>query len=149
MGGEQSKQSVASKTSRATRGERGTAGSSSSAMDKTPGSSKPGKDEDEKDEEGIVGEGLLGEGRFLEVPRRAHNVCGVFEEIFLIMEPFDDQMERDLAIYNIFNFMEPWKVILTFFIQDGLLWFIRGETNKKTLSDRGLKIRDANGSRNF
>ncbi|KAL7080171.1 hypothetical protein ACQ4LE_000944 [Meloidogyne hapla] len=118
MGGEQSKQSVASKTSRATRGERGTAGSSSSAMDKTPGSSKPGKDEDEKDEEGIVGEGLLGEGRFLEVPRRAHNVCGVFEEIFLIMEPFDDQMERDLAIYNIFNFMEPWKVLFLYLLQN-------------------------------
>ncbi|CAK5012860.1 unnamed protein product [Meloidogyne enterolobii] len=108
MGGGQSK-SVASKTSRATRGERGTAGSDSSAMDKTPASSNmKGEDKDDDKEDGIVGEGLLGEGRFLEVPRRAHNVCGIFEDTYLIVEPFDDQMERDLAIYSIFNSQQPW-----------------------------------------
>uniref|UniRef100_A0A915LTP8 Protein kinase domain-containing protein n=1 Tax=Meloidogyne javanica TaxID=6303 RepID=A0A915LTP8_MELJA len=108
MGGGQSK-SIASKTSRATRGERGTAGSDSSAMDKTPASSNmKGEDKDDDKEDGIVGEGLLGEGRFLEVPRRAHNVCGIFEDTYLIVEPFDDQMERDLAIYSIFNSQQPW-----------------------------------------
>lgn len=30
-----------------------------------------------------------------------------------------------------------------------LLWFIRGETNSKSLSARGVKIWDANGSREF
>nr|CAD2201081.1 unnamed protein product [Meloidogyne enterolobii] len=37
-----------------------------------------------------------------------------------------------------------WKGIV-----EELLWFIRGETNSKTLSDRGVKIWDANGSRQF
>jgi hypothetical protein len=114
MGGKQSKTSVVSKTSRTTRGTRGTRGerataeSSSSVMDKTLGQKENNFDEDR--EEGIIGEGLLGEGRFLEVPRRAHNVCGIFEEIFLIMEPIDDQIERDLAIYMIFNFNENGEV---------------------------------------
>lgn len=112
MGGGQSK-SIASKTSRATRGERGTAGSDSSAMDKTPASSNiKGEDKDDDKEDGIVGEGLLGEGRFLEVPRRAHNVCGIFEDTYLIVEPFDDQMERDLAIYSIFNTQQPWAPVI-------------------------------------
>jgi hypothetical protein len=30
-----------------------------------------------------------------------------------------------------------------------LLWFIHGQTNAKTLSERGVKIWDANGSRAF
>ncbi|KAL3105927.1 hypothetical protein niasHT_024984 [Heterodera trifolii] len=37
-----------------------------------------------------------------------------------------------------------WKGIV-----EELLWFIRGETNAKTLSSRGVKIWDANGSRAF
>lgn len=34
-------------------------------------------------------------------------------------------------------------------IVEELLWFIRGETNSKTLSEKGVKIWDANGSREF
>ena len=34
-------------------------------------------------------------------------------------------------------------------ILEELLWFIRGDTNTKTLSDKGVKIWDANGSRKF
>ncbi|KAI6175423.1 Thymidylate synthase [Aphelenchoides bicaudatus] len=37
-----------------------------------------------------------------------------------------------------------WKAIV-----EELLWFIRGETNSKTLSARGVKIWDANGAREF
>ncbi|KAI6211662.1 Thymidylate synthase [Aphelenchoides besseyi] len=37
-----------------------------------------------------------------------------------------------------------WKAIV-----EELLWFIRGETNSKSLSERGVKIWDANGSRKF
>ncbi|CAD5233972.1 unnamed protein product [Bursaphelenchus xylophilus] len=37
-----------------------------------------------------------------------------------------------------------WKAIV-----EELLWFIRGETNSKTLSAKGVKIWDANGSREF
>ncbi|KAI6223063.1 Thymidylate synthase [Aphelenchoides fujianensis] len=37
-----------------------------------------------------------------------------------------------------------WKAIV-----EELLWFIRGETNSKTLSERGVRIWDANGSRAF
>lgn len=37
-----------------------------------------------------------------------------------------------------------WKAIV-----EELLWFIRGETNSKTLSARGVKIWDANGARDF
>lgn len=37
-----------------------------------------------------------------------------------------------------------WKAIV-----EELLWFIRGETNARTLSERGVKIWDANGSRVF
>lgn len=37
-----------------------------------------------------------------------------------------------------------WRAIV-----EELLWFIRGETNSKTLSERGVKIWDANGSREF
>ncbi|CAK5013033.1 unnamed protein product [Meloidogyne enterolobii] len=56
------------------------------------------------------------------------------------------------ARYNLRNGVIPllttkrvfWKGIV-----EELLWFIRGETNSKTLSDRGVKIWDANGSRQF
>ena len=34
-------------------------------------------------------------------------------------------------------------------VVEELLWFIRGETNAKTLSDKKVKIWDANGSREF
>jgi thymidylate synthase len=34
-------------------------------------------------------------------------------------------------------------------VAEELLWFIRGSTNAKLLSDRGVKIWDANGSRQF
>ena len=37
-----------------------------------------------------------------------------------------------------------WRAIV-----EELLWFIRGETNSKTLSEKGVKIWDANGSRKF
>ncbi|KAI3419661.1 hypothetical protein GPALN_004097 [Globodera pallida] len=37
-----------------------------------------------------------------------------------------------------------WKGIV-----EEILWFIRGQTNAKTLSERGVKIWDANGSRAF
>jgi len=37
-----------------------------------------------------------------------------------------------------------WKAIV-----EELLWFIRGETNSKSLSAKGVKIWDANGSREF
>ncbi|KAI1722940.1 thymidylate synthase domain-containing protein [Ditylenchus destructor] len=37
-----------------------------------------------------------------------------------------------------------WRAIV-----EELLWFIRGETNSKTLSEKGVKIWDANGSRAF
>ncbi|CAD5230642.1 unnamed protein product [Bursaphelenchus okinawaensis] len=37
-----------------------------------------------------------------------------------------------------------WKAIV-----EELLWFIKGETNSKTLSAKGVKIWDANGSREF
>ena len=37
-----------------------------------------------------------------------------------------------------------WKGVV-----EELLWFIRGETNSKTLAARGVKIWDANGSRAF
>ncbi|VDN19591.1 unnamed protein product, partial [Gongylonema pulchrum] len=37
-----------------------------------------------------------------------------------------------------------WKGVL-----EELLWFIRGDTNAKHLSDKGVKIWDANGSRQF
>ena len=37
-----------------------------------------------------------------------------------------------------------WRGVL-----EELLWFCRGETNSKTLSERGVKIWDANGSRAF
>ncbi|KAI1723374.1 thymidylate synthase domain-containing protein [Ditylenchus destructor] len=37
-----------------------------------------------------------------------------------------------------------WRAIV-----EELLWFIRGETNSKTLSDKGVRIWDANGSRAF
>jgi thymidylate synthase len=37
-----------------------------------------------------------------------------------------------------------WKAIV-----EELLWFIRGETNSKTLSAKGVKIWDPNGSRAF
>ncbi|KAF7636149.1 Protein kinase domain-containing protein [Meloidogyne graminicola] len=119
MGGGQSKSAV-SKTSRGSRGPRATGGTSSSTMGnkKSGDKYKEYKDEfddyDDKEEEGIVGEGLLGEGRFLEVPRRAHNVCGIFENNYLIMAPVDDQLERDLAIYTIFNFKEPDNTIYAY-----------------------------------
>jgi len=34
-------------------------------------------------------------------------------------------------------------------VAEELLWFMRGETNAKTLSEKGVKIWDANGSRAF
>ena len=34
-------------------------------------------------------------------------------------------------------------------VVEELLWFIKGSTNGKELSDRGVKIWDANGSREF
>lgn len=37
-----------------------------------------------------------------------------------------------------------WKGVV-----EELLWFIRGETNSKTLSAKNVKIWDANGSRQF
>lgn len=37
-----------------------------------------------------------------------------------------------------------WRAIV-----EELLWFIRGETNSKTLSAKNIKIWDANGSREF
>jgi thymidylate synthase len=37
-----------------------------------------------------------------------------------------------------------WKAVV-----EELLWFIRAETNSKTLSARGVKIWDANGARDF
>ena len=37
-----------------------------------------------------------------------------------------------------------WKGVV-----EELLWFIRGETNSKTLSAKNVKIWDANGSREF
>lgn len=37
-----------------------------------------------------------------------------------------------------------WKAVV-----EELLWFIRGETTSKTLSDKGVRIWDANGTREF
>lgn len=37
-----------------------------------------------------------------------------------------------------------WKGVV-----EELLWFIRGDTNAKHLSEKGVKIWDANGSREF
>eukprot|EP00971_Amphidinium_carterae_P110859 2196163-Amphidinium_carterae.1 len=37
-----------------------------------------------------------------------------------------------------------WKGVL-----EELLWFVRGDTNGKHLADKGVKIWDANGSREF
>merc|ERR1719450_1528874 len=34
-------------------------------------------------------------------------------------------------------------------LMEELLWFVKGDTNAKHLSDRGVKIWDANGSREF
>ena len=34
-------------------------------------------------------------------------------------------------------------------VAEELLWFIRGSTNAKELSDKGVRIWDANGSREF
>jgi thymidylate synthase len=34
-------------------------------------------------------------------------------------------------------------------VAEELLWFIKGSTNAKELSDKGVKIWDANGSRQF
>jgi len=54
--------------------------------------------------------------------------------------------------YNLRNDTMPLLTTKRVFwrgIVEELLWFIRGETNAKTLSSRGVKIWDANGSRHF
>lgn len=49
-------------------------------------------------------------GTTLVVPRRAHNICGVFLDVLIVTAPVDDPMERDLCIFELFNLDDPEAV---------------------------------------
>jgi hypothetical protein len=44
------------------------------------------------------------------VPKRSNNICGVFLQTLVIMAPIDDCIERDLGIFELFNYDEPEDV---------------------------------------
>tara|TARA_Y100000816_G_C26098456_1_gene581714 strand:+ start:768 stop:1856 length:1089 start_codon:yes stop_codon:yes gene_type:complete len=54
----------------------------------------------------------------------------------------------EFSLYDSFPLLTSKKVFWKGVVEE-LLWFIKGETNAKTLSDKGVKIWDANGSREF